>query len=175
VQIVNVVATTSICQDLDFDELRKNKEIFHNSDVYGGRVAYFKTQNMQGKVSIFSSGKMISAGTKNEKQAYQELKLAADFLIEKGYSKPVNLDFRTQNLVATVDFERSLSLEKLSEEKKAIYEPEQFPGVILRLNEPYKTSILMFASGKTIITGLKSQEHLEPIVKELQKIIESTE
>jgi len=173
VQIVNVVATTSICQELDFDELGKNKEIFHDSDVYGGRVAYFKTENMQGKVSIFSSGKMISIGTKSEKQAYQELKLASDFLVGKGYAKPVNLDFKTQNLVVTADFGKSLSLEKLSEETKAIYKPEQFSGAILRFSKPYKTGILIFASGKTVITGLRSQEHLEPTIKKLQRIVES--
>ncbi|MGD0645294.1 MAG: hypothetical protein ABSA75_10355 [Candidatus Bathyarchaeia archaeon] len=44
---------------MDFEELRRYGEIFHYSDVYGGQVAYFKTKEMQGKVSIFSSGKMI--------------------------------------------------------------------------------------------------------------------
>ena len=60
VRIVNVVATTSVDQSLDFNELTKNKEIIYNSNAYGGKVAYLKTKNMKGKVSIFQSGKMIS-------------------------------------------------------------------------------------------------------------------
>lgn len=63
VKIVNVVATTSVDQGLDFGELTKNREILYNSNAYGGKVAYLKTKNMKGKVSFFQSGKMISVGT----------------------------------------------------------------------------------------------------------------
>lgn len=52
--IVTVVATASVNQPIDFEELRRFSEIFHDSDVYGGRVAYFKTKQIQDKVSIFS-------------------------------------------------------------------------------------------------------------------------
>jgi transcription initiation factor TFIID TATA-box-binding protein len=160
-------------QELDFEELRKHKEIFHDSDVYGGRVAYFKSDNMQGKVSIFLSGKMISVGTKSEKQAYQELKLASDFLVRKGHAKPVKLDFKTHNLIVTADFKKCLNLEQLSEATKAIYEPEQFSGAILRFDKPYKTSILIFASGKAVITGLNGHKQIEPTIEKLKLLVES--
>jgi TATA-box binding protein (TBP) (component of TFIID and TFIIIB) len=127
VTIVNVVATASLNQPMDFEELRRYGEIFHDSDVYSGRVAYFKTKQMQGRVSIFSSGKMISVGTKNETQAQKELQLAKQFLVEKGLIKEVTLEPKTQNIVATVDFEQPLNLEELSQKTRAIYEPEQFP------------------------------------------------
>jgi TATA-box binding protein (TBP) (component of TFIID and TFIIIB) len=90
-EIVNVVATASIGQELDFYELRKHKEIFHDSDVYGGRVAYFKTEKMKGRVSLFPSGKMISVGTKSETQALQELELAKDFLSKTALQSPSSL------------------------------------------------------------------------------------
>src|SRR3990170_2847547 len=86
-KIVNVVATASVNQELDLHELRQHKEIFHDSKVYGGRVAYFKTPKMKGKVSIFPSGKMISVGTRTGKNALRELKMAMKFLIEKGFAK----------------------------------------------------------------------------------------
>jgi TATA-box binding protein (TBP) (component of TFIID and TFIIIB) len=82
VKIVNVVATASVNQAIDFSELRKQKEIFHDSDVYGGRVAYFKTAKMEGKISIFQTGKMISGGATSECKAYEELNLAAIFLAD---------------------------------------------------------------------------------------------
>jgi TATA-box binding protein (TBP) (component of TFIID and TFIIIB) len=170
-KIVNVVATASICQKLVFYELRKRKEIFHDSDVYGGRVAYFKTEKMQGRVSIFASGKMISVGTKSETQAHHELELAARFLINEGFAKPIELTPKTQNMVITADFEESLNLEKLSEDSKAIYEPEQFPGGILRISDPYKATILIFASGKTVITGLRNSNHIKPVTEQLANII----
>ena len=172
VEIVNVVATASVGQQIDFEGLRKFKEIFHDSDVYGGRVAYFKTEKMQGKVSIFNSGKMISVGTKSEGQAFHELEMAMDFLAEKGSANRAILSPQIRNIVAVADFEKSVNLEMLSMESKAIYEPEQFPGAILRFEEPFKTSILVFASGKTVITGLTSADQLWLIIKKLKKVIE---
>jgi transcription initiation factor TFIID TATA-box-binding protein len=35
-----------------------------------------------------------------------------------------------------------------------MYEPEQFPGLIYRMTEP-KVVLLLFASGKLVITGAK--------------------
>jgi transcription initiation factor TFIID TATA-box-binding protein len=172
VNIVNVVATASLNQPMDFEELRRYGEIFHDSEVYGGRVAYFKSKQMQGKVSIFSSGKMISVGTKSEKQAQKELKTAKQFLVEKGLIRKVELAPITQNIVATADFEQTINLEELAQKTRAIYEPEQFPGAILRLEKPHKTSILIFASGKTVIAGLKNSAHIEPTILQLKQTIE---
>ncbi len=170
VTIVNVVATASLGQEMDFEEIRQFGEIFHDADVYGGRVAYFKTKQMQGKVSIFLSGKLISVGTKSEEQAQKELQLAKQFLVEKHLITEVELEPRTQNIVATADFGQSINLEDWAQRTRAIYEPEQFPGAILRVKYPFKASILIFASGKTVITGLTSTKQIEPIVKEIQKL-----
>jgi transcription initiation factor TFIID TATA-box-binding protein len=171
-QIVNVVATASVGQELDFNELRKCREIFHDSEVYKGRVAYFKTSVMTGKVSIFLSGKMISVGTRSEAQAFKELQIAGDFLSQKGFIKKIKLQPKTHNLVIMADFGKTITLEEFSEKTRAIYEPEQFPGAIMRLEKPFKTSILIFASGKVVITGLKNSEQIEPTIDVLKQLIE---
>jgi transcription initiation factor TFIID TATA-box-binding protein len=172
VDIVNVVATASLNQSVDFNELVKCKEIIYSSSIYGGRVAYFKTEKMQGKVSIFVSGKMISVGTKSKLKAFGELVFAMTFLAAEGLIKTVELTPKIQNLVATADFGKSVNLENLAQNSKAIYEPEQFPGVILRIIEPFKTSVLIFASGKAVITGLKNEKQIEPIVNILSNLID---
>lgn len=170
--IVNVVATASIDQKLDFEVLRELQWIFHDSDVYGGRVAYLKMPGMQGKVTIFPSGKMISIGTKSEKGAYSELEMAEKYLVKKGYAKPVRLYPKTHNIVVKTDFDGSVDLEKLALDPSVTYEPEQFPGAIIRTETPFHASILMFASGKAIITGLKSSKQILPTVQSLQFLIE---
>jgi TATA-box binding protein (TBP) (component of TFIID and TFIIIB) len=88
---VTKYSRTSPNQEIDFNKLGRYDEILHDSDVYGGRVAYFKTEKMQGRVSIFSCGRMISVGTKGEQQAFKELEKAMNFLTEKGITKPVSL------------------------------------------------------------------------------------
>jgi TATA-box binding protein (TBP) (component of TFIID and TFIIIB) len=166
-----VVATASLNQPMDFEKLRRYDEIFHDSNVYGGRGAYFKTKHMRGRVSGFSSGKMISVGRKNEAQAQKELQLAKQFLVEKGLIKEVELEPRTQNIVATADFEQFIDLEEFSEKTGVIYEPEQFAGAILRLLQPFKATILVFASGKVVITGLKNAEQIEPVIQRIKELI----
>jgi transcription initiation factor TFIID TATA-box-binding protein len=169
--VVNVVATACLNQELDLCKLGKFKEVFHDSDVYGGRVAYFKTSSMKGRVSIFSSGKMISAGTRSELKAFHELKFAMKFLVENGFIRKVKLQPKVQNIVVVADFARSINLEKLAEKIMGIYEPEQFPGMILRTNRPYQASFLVFSSGKVVVTGLKSSGQIAPVLQRLETIV----
>jgi len=95
------------------------------------------------------------------------------FLVEKNLAKKVELQPKIQNVVVTADFEESLNLETFSENVRAIYEPEQFPGAILRLDKPFKASMLLFASGKAVIAGLKSSEQIEPTIQQLKELIQS--
>jgi TATA-box binding protein (TBP) (component of TFIID and TFIIIB) len=116
VSIVNGVATAALGQEVDLDDLGKHGEILHDSEIYGGRVAYFTSPNVAGKVSIFASGKMISVGTKSEIAAFRALECAKVFLVEKGYVKPIVLEKLVQNIVAVADFEENVNLEKLAQE-----------------------------------------------------------
>lgn len=83
ITIVNIVATANQNQTVDLYDLERFREIRHDPETYGGRAAYFKNPFMKGRVSIFTSGKMISVGTKNEKEAVRELDLAKERALRK--------------------------------------------------------------------------------------------
>ena len=51
-----------------------------------------------------------------------------------------------------------------------MYEPEQFPGLIYRINEP-KVVFLLFASGKIVCTGAKKQEDIYIAVEDLNQAL----
>ncbi|WGM90148.1 MAG: hypothetical protein NUK63_03270 [Candidatus Bathyarchaeum tardum] len=170
-KIVNVVTTATLDQEIDFEAIRKLDNVFHDSDVYGGRAAYFKTNEMQGKVSIFSSGKMISVGTKTREESFRELEEAKDFLVKSGFITEVSIEPKIRNLVISVDFGKTINLEDLVYVYQIIYEPEQFPGGILRLSEPFKASVLIFSTGKVIITGLKAMNQIEKTIAHLKKCL----
>jgi transcription initiation factor TFIID TATA-box-binding protein len=169
--IVNVVATATLNQKVDLYELEKFKEILHDPEIYGGRVAYFKSSDMKGKVSIFTSGKIISIGTKSENDAIRELECAKIFLTDKGIIKPVLLKTVIQNIVVVTDLEEGVNLEKMATNCKIIYEPEQFPGGIMRVKKPHQATILVFASGKIVITGVKSSDQIEPVIGSLVRLL----
>jgi len=47
-----------------------------------------------------------------------------------------------------------------------MYEPEQFPGLIYRMDDP-RVVILIFSSGKCVCTGAKKEEEVEIAIKKL--------
>ena len=92
------------------------------------------------------------------------------FLVEKNLAKKVELQPKIQNVVVTADFEESLNLETFSENVRAIYEPEQFPGLVYKLSEPNAT-FLLFTNGKLVCTGTKNKEQLEESMDQLLRNI----
>ena len=83
-RIVNIVMTADLKQPVDIIASGKMKYFTYDSEKYRGRVAYFKSADVIGKVSIFSSGKMISVGSKNPHDAFRNLELAAESLLNDG-------------------------------------------------------------------------------------------
>jgi len=58
--------------------------------------------------------------------------------------------------------------------RDGIYEPEQFPGLILR-NEKPKVTYLVFHSGKVVIAGSKSLQELEQAAEKLQELVDTSD
>ena len=52
-----------------------------------------------------------------------------------------------------------------------MFEPEQFPGLIYRMDKP-KVVILIFASGNLVCTGGKREREVHGAVHELHRILE---
>jgi transcription initiation factor TFIID TATA-box-binding protein len=173
VTIVNVVATAALGQRVDLEELGKCPQIVHDPEIYGGRVAYFRSSEFTGQVTIFASGKMISVGSKSEAEAFRALELAKEYLIEMGFVKQVNLEKKTRNIVVVVDFGKAVDLEALAKDHRMVYEPEQFPGGILRINEQSGVTALVFSSGKAVVAGIKSSKGIEEIVGSLGAVLKS--
>ena len=55
-----------------------------------------------------------------------------------------------------------------------MYEPEQFPGLIYRMDEP-KVVILIFASGKIVCTGATKEEDVYKAVAKLRENLKEKE
>ena len=126
------------------------------------RCAYLKDHKTRGKVSIFSTGKMISVGSKSFDDAKRDLKYASRRLAKLGLISPTRIKVKLQNIVATGDIGQKMDIERLSLKlPNIIYEPEQFPGAIYYAKELEGASILIFASGKVVIAGLRNEHLLE--------------
>lgn len=76
------------------------------------------------------------------------------------------------NLFTTIDLVSTYQQLIDEEELYTSYNPEQFPGLILKTKVP-KISSLVFSSGKLVITGAKSTETVHEGVKEMMRILRS--
>jgi transcription initiation factor TFIID TATA-box-binding protein len=66
-----------------------------------------------------------------------------------------------QNIVASANLGAELNLELAAMKlENTLYEPEQFPGLIYRMRDP-KVVILLFGSGKLVITGAKFESQIQ--------------
>ena len=173
-EIVNVVATADLRQQVDLVDISQLPYTIFDQEIYGGRVAYLKTPAMHGKVTIFPSGKLISVGSKSPEQAQQDLDATVNALASSGLIEAVEAIANLRNIVAVQNLEKLLDLEGLALLTYGIYEPEQFPGMILRRDEP-KVTYLIFASGKVVIAGSRSIEDLRDASENIKKIIEDND
>ena len=84
------------------------------------------------------------------------------------------VSLKIQNIVATASLGKDVPLITLAKTiSNTEYNPEQFPGLVLRIKEP-KSAVLVFSSGKLVCTGTKSiaqvKEVIEQVIKTLKKI-----
>jgi len=164
------VATADLRQTVDLSWVSRLKHTAFNPNVYGGRVAYLKTPTMHGKVSIFSSGKLISVGSRSPAQAQEDLETVTAILTENNLIKPKKVKANLRNIVAVLDLVGPVDLEELSGCIGGIYEPEQFPGLIFR-NPALKVTYLIFSSGKTVIAGARNLNELEQASTSIKELI----
>ena len=74
-----------------------------------------------------------------------------------------------QNIVATSDLGAELNLNAIAIGlglENVEYEPEQFPGLVYRLQDP-KVVVLIFGSGKLVCTGARKKTDAEDAVDKI--------
>lgn len=77
-----------------------------------------------------------------------------------------------QNVVATVNLGCKLDLKEIAlHARNAEYNPKRFAAVIMRIREP-KTTALIFASGKMVVTGAKSEDDSRMAARRYAKIVQ---
>ncbi|MDH7517476.1 MAG: TATA-box-binding protein [Candidatus Thermoplasmatota archaeon] len=83
------------------------------------------------------------------------------------------IEIKVQNIVASTTFAEKLDLDVIAQSlEEAEYEPEQFPGLVYRLDKP-KTATLLFRSGAANCTGAKTIEDVKTTVKIIAEKLEN--
>jgi transcription initiation factor TFIID TATA-box-binding protein len=171
INIVNVVASVTLNQKFNLLDIVKNfRNVEYNRERFPGLV--FRLKQPKTATLIFSTGKMVCTGAKSEKMAKRAVNKVVRELKNGGIiilGKPVIV---IQNMVASANLHGSIDLETAADIlDNVMYEPEQFPGLIYRMQEP-KTVLLLFASGKLVCTGAKSEEMVHESVGNIYQVLQ---
>ena len=174
IRIQNVVASATLNQKFDLNAIVKgNPLVEYRPEKFPGLV--FRLKKPKTAILIFSTGKMVCTGAKSEKEAKRAVLKVVRELKKSGIIIPGKPEIKIVNMVASANLLGRIELEDCAYSLgRTMYEPEQFPGLIYRMDE-LKVVILLFASGKLVCTGATKEEDVYEAVAKLHKNLEEKE
>ena len=120
-------------------------------------------------ILIFRSGKIVCTGTKK----FEDVKVGFFKIFEKlktvGVDIQKNPDIKIHNITVTANLGRMLNLNAVATGlgfENIEYEPEQFPCIVYRVLNS-RLVVLLFSTGKLVITGGKKLEDAEMAMEKI--------
>jgi len=168
-KIENVVATVvvEITEKIDLNQIaRRHADVEYNPERFPGLV--MRIEKPRATILIFSTGKMVVTGLRKATEAERVVDKVVKN-IKKAGIKVSNPEITIQNIVASGDLHTNIDLNMAAIVMEyAMYEPEVFPGLIYRMQEP-KTVFLIFSTGRIVCTGAKRKEIVREAVLKLNQ------
>ncbi len=173
IKIENVVASASLGVPIKLEKLVANLDgIEYEPEQFPGLVMRLK--DPKAAALIFSSGKIVCTGAKSPKDAKLVISKIVKRMNRLGMKIPKTYKVQLENIVASAKLNRELNLNNIAFTlENTEYEPEQFPGLVMRIDDP-RVTFLLFGSGKIICTGGRSIQDVKRAVakadRKLRKI-----
>lgn len=174
VTVVNVVASGSLGLELDLEALDKELAdiVDYDPNKYPG--AYLRFEDSAPLITLYRTGKYIITGASSEEEVHTMREEFLNILSSHDILPSVGDDwFQLQNYVCMSEVGENLNLSALAIGlglEVTEYEPEQFPGLVYRPVE-HDCVLLVFGSGKIIITGTTNLQDVQEACTSLQKRI----
>jgi len=173
IKIENVVASCNLNTKMPLDKIAMyldNTE--YEPEQFPGLV--YRLKEPKAAALLFGSGKVVCTGTKSPEEAKIAVEKIIEELKQANIAVKSNPEIEVQNIVASSHLNETLNLNKIAFELVGTeYEPEQFPGLVYRLETP-KVAFLLFSSGKIVCTGGKTfqdvQKGIEVMKNNLREI-----
>jgi transcription initiation factor TFIID TATA-box-binding protein len=173
IRIENVVASTSLGDKLDLEAIALTLDgAEYEPAQFPGLI--YRLKQPKTALLLFRSGKVVCTGGKSMKQVEASIRTVSEMIRKGGQKVLMHPIIQIQNIVATSDLDSEINLNSIAITlglDRVEYEPEQFPGLVCRLEEP-RVVVLLFGSGKLVCTGARRPSDVaravEKITKELQ-------
>ncbi len=175
IKVVNIVVSTSLKHDIPLEKMAatlSNTE--YNPEQFPGLVIRIKEPKTS--ALIFSSGKVVCTGARSMDKVHESIKKIIKSLEKINIKITIKPEIEIQNIVASGSIGMDLNLNTLAMKlENTEYEPEQFPGLVYKLEEAQiKATFLLFSNGKVVCTGTKSEKEvhvaLDKLIVNLKKV-----
>ena len=168
-KIVNIVHTVDIeiTEEINLNQIAQNQlNVEYNPERFPGLV--MRIEKPHATALIFSNGKMVLTGLKKVIEANKVVKKIIKNIRKSGLDVR-NPIITTQNIVATGNLHANidLNLAAISMES-AMYEPEVFPGLIYKMQEP-KVFFNIFSTGTFVCLGAKEKDIIKEGILKLNR------
>lgn len=175
-EVVNVVGGGDLKRRIRLEKIYEDISVpvlRYDPESFAG--LYIKFEKDGPTVMLFASGKYNIAGadsTKSLKSAHKQL---LTHLIDSGVKIDLSqVEIEVRNRVFVDDCGHELDLEKLLPDlgfENTEYDPESFPGIMYRPGEG--GLLIIFRSGKIMITGLKDTEEIHQVLERTKNRIDN--
>ncbi len=172
ITIQNIVVSADLKTKLPLEHIALELEdAEYEPESFPGLV--YRIKDPKASLLIFTTGKIICAGTKSYDIAEKAVRKVVDDLKRIGIDIKDEPDFKIENIVASANLNKKFDLNTIVYELgNCEYEPEQFPGLVYRMEDP-QVVFLIFNSGRLVCTGARSRKEVEEAVEKLKKELES--
>jgi transcription initiation factor TFIID TATA-box-binding protein len=174
VRIENVVASTSLGVELDLPRIALGLDgAEYEPAQFPGLI--YRMKSPKTAILLFHSGKAVCTGGKSWKQVDDSIRSVSAQIRKAGQKVAQNPKIEIQNIVATSDLGSEIDLNVIAVTlglDRVEYEPEQFPGLVYRLDEP-RVVVLLFSSGKLVCTGARRPGDLELAVRKIRNELQA--
>ncbi len=173
IEVVNIVVSTSLEHDIPLEKMAatlNNTE--YNPEQFPGLV--IRIREPKTSALIFSSGKVVCTGARSMEKVDESIAKIIKALKKIDIDITIKPKISVQNIVASGSIGMDLNLNVLAMKlENTEYEPEQFPGLVYKLDEAMAT-FLLFSNGKIVCTGTKSEKEvhnaLDMLIENLKKV-----
>jgi len=173
-KIENIVASGVIAESIDLVALSEKIENCElNKKRFPGAV--FRINEPKIATLIFSTGKIVLTGIRNDKALADGLAIVIKSLKKAGIKPLKEPKIAVTNMVCSYNLGTRINLNKIVvtlNVENIEYEPEQFPGLVYRIKDP-RIVALLFSSGKIVLTGGKTLDDVRKGIDVLEQQLKS--
>ncbi|MCD6495907.1 MAG: TATA-box-binding protein [Candidatus Aenigmarchaeota archaeon] len=159
-RVQNIVAFTALGKTIPLQRLLDTVENTEwHPEKFPGLI--YRIKEPKSAALIFPQGKIVCTGTKSLEELETAMQKIVGRIGEAGIETPDKFSTKVENIVAISKIRASLNLEEIAIAlENSEFEPESFPGLVYRVNDP-RVAFLLFTSGRIVCAGARNVESIQ--------------